>query len=398
MDLNANLCACMGVGNAGAVAYEPSPWAPMPVVASGGGTRWLTLSSLFYSAENGGGGTVYDIPSGQKTVVDSGSINALAAAGGAWAVSSNLGYRDSYGTHQPEWVPVDVDDLTGDVAVILQGSTGYGLGVTHGTGLIIISPVSAHLNGFGGSFRQGILWYRQGNTFSVWTRSTGSVELDTFPIATTSWGFADRGWLQGYRSDVGYVVFPIWPVFDPSRAIVVSRGYNYNPVFRVGPNNTLVMVSSSGAGELPGELQRYVIDLTAQTVNGTPWVMVDLTKPPQPEPEPPNPNPEPEPEPPLPQPEPEPEPMAFTTISKAQLLTNSDAGFVVARETPHQDAGFIGIQVEVSPGTWKWRFVGDDGTVEDNRDGAGSGERFVKGQSGTVIAPRGNKAYVFAVQ
>ena len=90
--------------------------------------------------------------------------------------------------------------------------------------------------------------------------------------------------------------------------------------------------------------------------------------------------------------------MPFTTISKAALLTNADAGFVVARETPHQDAGYIGVQVEVSLGVWKWRFVSDDGVVEDTRDSAGAGERFVKGQSGTVIAPRGSRAYVFAVQ
>lgn len=88
--------------------------------------------------------------------------------------------------------------------------------------------------------------------------------------------------------------------------------------------------------------------------------------------------------------------MNFSCISKHPILDRrfTDEGFVPAAPAVHQDAGYIGVK---RTDTGKYRNVSDDGAVEDNRDSAGSGERFVEGVGSTVVAVRGGHIYVFAV-
>jgi len=73
--------------------------------------------------------------------------------------------------------------------------------------------------------------------------------------------------------------------------------------------------------------------------------------------------------------------------------------FVSATVVPHPDTGFVAVKLS----TGKYRYVDNEGHVEDDRASPGAGERFVAGSSGTVIAfrPDGDPTktpYVFPVQ
>ena len=95
--------------------------------------------------------------------------------------------------------------------------------------------------------------------------------------------------------------------------------------------------------------------------------------------------------------------MKFTCITKYPIGCVPDGeenSFVPAYEAQHPDKGFIAVQRADSG---KYRYVDNDGNVEDDRSNPGAGERFIPGQSGTVIAfrPDGNLTgtpYVFPVQ
>lgn len=95
--------------------------------------------------------------------------------------------------------------------------------------------------------------------------------------------------------------------------------------------------------------------------------------------------------------------MAWTCIARfpiGHVPKGQTNDFVPATQQPHQDAGFVAVQ---RTDTKKYRYVDNDGRVEDDRDSAGAGERFVAGVAGTVIAfrPDGDPAgrpFVFPVQ
>lgn len=283
MDLSLQNLACWGIGN-GQISYEwpvPGQTVTLPHVV-GGGTRWLTDDTVAFQQIVGGAlGAVIesqDVSTGTGARLSDTGANLLVARGGEWATISNRGFRSSFGPTTPAqatWFPVDVDD-NGDLAVILNGAQNRGLGVWDGQTLVTLSDGSS----VGGAFKNGQLVYTVSGQWFSWTRAGGIVSYGALPnVALVD---ASGGWVLVYRGGIGIAVLPLW---QPAHAILVSAdAENFYPKIRAF-DPLLQIAVSRGAGELPTDLRRHVVDLTAHTVDGLPWQIVDMRHdPPGPEP------------------------------------------------------------------------------------------------------------------
>lgn len=250
----------------------------------------------------------WDLATNETKVVDPHGANQLVAGGGQWAIFSNLGYRDSHGTRNADgttkpWFPLAVDDKTGDIAITLDYD-GFNLHVWDG---ISKSPIMDGL-GFAVDFKDGKLRFRLDNVWYDWKRGVGVTRIGS--LYTLLGGCKhSAGYNLGWYPDRGVQAF--WHDWSPQEGMALLEGdaFFFNADLRADAQTALV-IGSSGAGELHGEQRELLVDFQAKTVNGVPWVTLDLTQhvaPPEPPPPPVEPPPvEPPVEPPAPPVEPPP--------------------------------------------------------------------------------------------
>ncbi len=201
-----------------------------------------------------------------------GGCDWLKAGKGRWAARGGFGaysgYRDCFGHTNPDWLPYGVDAVTGKILVCLSYATGSGLGLWDG---IILERI------YEGQLAAPLAGAAAINNGQVVARVIGGAgRLSFFPprpwpsFFISNHDFQD-GWVAGwdltYRlvaweagpSPMGYVLN-----FDETDHI----GHDYNVSVKRLDNGHILVVSSRGPGEAPGELNRYEIDPVARTVNG----------------------------------------------------------------------------------------------------------------------------------
>jgi hypothetical protein len=207
------------------------------------------------------------IAGGPSRVVDTQGANRLGACGAFWAAQTTAGYRDSRGLGRPDWSLLAVDDLTAHVALAVRTGTGYALAIWTGETLTVIEPDGADSWEDGEiSFRDGLLAYRK----------HGQVKTDPpqaiAPVPGQGVRYA-RGYLTQWQDGRGLSIRRA----GETRGIVISAdGRDFGHDMRVQDDGLILVVSSSGEGELPGELRRYVINPVLDTVNGEARPPVDL--------------------------------------------------------------------------------------------------------------------------
>lgn len=250
-----------------------------------GNPNWLRQDALVYAhVTDRNRVESLDLVTGEVTVWPAGGPNVLFAGGGVWAANGEGGYWDSHGRNpqfpnQADWSPFCVDTLTGLIGLVLDG-TQHDFCVYDGATL---TPV---LSGPGeklASFRDGVLTIAFQQTSYHWTPAAGLVTVGTLPIWVSDAARFSHGWYLGWYGPLSAQV--IWPEWDPQHAVLVSAGVeNFNAkIYRATPQDMRVsVIGASGPGELPGEQQIFTVDLAANTVDGVPWTVLDLTKVPAP--------------------------------------------------------------------------------------------------------------------
>jgi hypothetical protein len=210
------------------------------------------------------------IAGGPSRVVDTQGANRLGACGAFWAAQTSAGYRDSRGLVQSDWSLLAVDDLTAHVALAVRTDTGYALAIWTGETLTVIEPDGADSWEDGEiSFRDGLLAYRK----------HGQVKTDPPQAIAQVPGQGvryARGYLTQWQDARGLSIRRA----GETRGIVISAdGRDFGHDMRVQDDGLILVVSSSGEGELPGELRRYLINPIIGTVNGQARPLVDLLAP-----------------------------------------------------------------------------------------------------------------------
>jgi hypothetical protein len=210
------------------------------------------------------------IAGGPSRVVDTQGANRLGACGAFWAAQTSAGYRDSRGLVQSDWSLLAVDDLTAHVALAVRTGTSYALAIWTGETLTVIEPDGADSWEDGEiSFRDGLLAYRK----------HGQVKTDPPQAIAQVPGQGvryARGYLTQWQDGRGLSIRKA----GETRGIVLSAdGRDFGHDMRVQDDGLILVVSSSGEGELPGELRRYVINPVLGTVNGDARPWIDLLAP-----------------------------------------------------------------------------------------------------------------------
>lgn len=251
MDLSRGWLVAMGIGfgtvSADGVAY-----------ASGGGTQWIDDDTIIYQRQDTVDGPTSietrHLPTGIVTVVRTTGANHLVAGGGVWACwTAGDGYRDSHGRHEPAWYPLAVDD-SGAIAVCLDYAAGRDVAIVTGSSVEAVS--GGTLDALEACFREGVLIYRRT------LPAVSGVQHDGFGVAL--------GWHEGH----GLVAYRIG---SPLGLVLSSDGRDFHARIRKSlTSEERLVVSSSGAGERPEELRRYLVDMDAGTVNGKTASWVDL--------------------------------------------------------------------------------------------------------------------------
>lgn len=255
-DLSRTGRVAMGVGD-GVVSVDGV------VLCPGGGPRWLqddvlvyqrTVTPTRHQLEVGG------VPGGPPLaawVLDAAGANWCVAGHGiaAWWRATD-GYHDNRGHHAPGWYPLAVDDVTGRVAVLTDHHAGAGLAIWDGVRVITVEP--GPLDGVAACFRAGVLLYEAHGAVCAWP---GGQRYDRLGLSGTE---HDAGWRLGWsEAHQALVVIRL----GETVARVVSRsGRDFGATLRER-DGVLTVVSSSGAGEAPHEIQRYTVGPSADTID-----------------------------------------------------------------------------------------------------------------------------------
>lgn len=269
------------------VAYADRPRAEVPPAFVGieaGNPRWLNDAVMIFQAKLGG---VYSLCAWDSTNwnapitgADSRGQNELYAGGNVWAAKlNNPTYRDwGLGRSPAEntvWFPLDVDQQTGLVAI--WNDADHQLQVWGGYSLTPVTSLAALP---GPCFKDGTLLYRTSNgpKFAAWPA------LSKEPAQITVQGgragcWHSGGWRLSYPSDALGLVVHGWAskeglqIHAPGESTV----HDNNPDIQAMPDGTIQVVSAKTEGEMPSDFQRYIVNMTARTVNGHPRAWVQLT-------------------------------------------------------------------------------------------------------------------------
>lgn len=211
---------------------------------------------------------ILNLDTGQTRTVSISGASQLVAGGGTWAAwLSGEGYRDALGHRRPLWYPLDIEEQTGRVLVCLDYSHGQGLGLW--------DPVLETLE----TLWSGTIDRMAGCVDSGTAISYVGGGIQTFPerpwprLPLLDIDYRD-GWWTGWHADYGLFAWPTGP--SPLGYALSLDGFDFDPTIAVREDGHVLVASSRGAGELPGELRLYDIDLTASTVNGKARAEVDL--------------------------------------------------------------------------------------------------------------------------
>lgn len=181
------------------------------------GRACLDASTVLYQRTDGGHGRVeaYNLDTRVSYVIDPRGVNHIVGGDGLWATyqapgGGHLGYRDSFGNVQANWFPLAVKN--GRIIAKFTDAEKW----------IVVSGL---------------------NNFEF---------VDRLPVLRSRW---DWGHVFEQRG------LCVWPVGNKKHGFVVATDQeDSHPDLFEYPDGKLLVVSSSGADERPGELQRYWID------------------------------------------------------------------------------------------------------------------------------------------
>jgi hypothetical protein len=207
---------------------------------------------------------------GPYRAVDSQGANRLGASGPFWVAQTATGYRDVRGLSRADWSLLAVDDLTAHVALAVRIGDQYQLAVWDGQTLNVIEPDGADSWEDGEiSFRDGLLAYRKHGE----VRTDPPQAIAQVPGQGVRYA---RGYLTQWQDGRGLSIRRA----GETRGIVISAdGRDFGHDMRVQDDGLILVVSSSGEGEMPGELRRYLVNPVLGTVNGEARPWVDLLAP-----------------------------------------------------------------------------------------------------------------------
>lgn len=244
----------------------------IPGLETAGGGAFVSETEIIYQVCEGDACQIkiYDRVTQQSRVVDTHGANVIRAGGGVWALWSDdeRGYRDSYNNLKfPDACPLAVDDKTGAIALIEQRHGGGNIWWYDG------QTASKLIDGWvtNAIFHNGCLSLQLGN---IWRHYTDPHTFTTSP-----------NYLNEQVADIrdGLVLswtpytFILRELASPSALIINRDGQDFNgQVIRLNPSSVLI-ASSTTAGERPQDLRQYIVDIANATVNGTPVPRVDIT-------------------------------------------------------------------------------------------------------------------------
>lgn len=273
------------------VAYANENVARVPPALVGieaGNPRWLNDSVLIFQAKirQASGQEVYQLCTWDSTRwdapiqgADSRGQNELYAGGNRWAAKlNNPSYREwalnFTNNENTVWAPLDVDQATGNAAVFDLAS-----GITYiwsGASLVEVTRKAILPQP---TYKDGTLLYRTSNgpKFAAWPA------LSVPPAQITVQGgragcWHSGGWRLSYPSDALGLVVHGWASKEGLQihAPGESTTHDNNPDIQAMPDGTIQVVSAKTEGEMPADFQRYVVNMTARTVNGHPRAWVNL--------------------------------------------------------------------------------------------------------------------------
>ena len=211
-----------------------------------------------------------NVLTGDITQVQAQGCNALVAGAGVWAAwGGGQAYRDSYGTQQPTWVPLAVDDLTGQI--LINDTAGGWSSTVHWWDGVTLGPTLYT----GAPVQQGTA----SNGIGIVQVGAGMVVLPpqgwaSFPLIDFT---LSLGWVVGWSPVYNGLV--LWQASSSNLGYVLDVDlYRFNADVAVQADGHVWVVASTGAGELPGELVTYDVDPVVHTVNGQPVGLHDLSQ------------------------------------------------------------------------------------------------------------------------
>lgn len=243
-----------------------------------GNPRWLNDSVLICQAQINGQFVLVTwewTPDLSKPLVgcDARGQNFLFAGGSRWAAQLNSPtYRDSFGASNSSWFPLAVDQLTGLIAIwddVSQSCSVWG-----GANL---SPVTSQPIFAGPCFKDGTLLYRRTDqNFGAWP-ALSVPPSQVRPAGNQFNAWHSQAWRLGYFDGFGLVVY----AWAQTQGLQLHKpgddlDHDFNPDIQAMPDGTIQVVSAKTEGEAPSDLQRYVVNMAARTVNGQSRAWVNL--------------------------------------------------------------------------------------------------------------------------
>lgn len=202
---------------------------------------------------------------------------------GDWAAGlaapSGVYYRDSLGRRAEGSFAAGLgDDYTGKWCATVSYSNDSGIVILDKYGNVTTLTdgsynVGDQNAGLPVHLRNDIAAFARGNAvyFSSGERSL----VRTLGFRHTGRAHSDDLWVSSWDQTSEAVV--VWKVGDEGNALVAARGErNYYPDLHEYANGMLLLVTSAGQGDTYSDLQQFVIDPDAGTVNGVTVATVDI--------------------------------------------------------------------------------------------------------------------------
>ncbi len=236
---------------------------------------------LIQDLRNGASIASVNVVTGDISQVQGQGCNVLVAGAGVWAAwGGGTAYRDSYGRQEPNWKPLAVDDMTGEI--LINDTSGGG---------------NSTVRQWDGQNLGPVLYTGMPVTRGTSSSDVSIVQVGASMVVLPNQGWASfplidfalsRGWVVGWSPVYNGLV--LWQGSASNLGYLLAKDqYRFNAHVAIQPDGHVWVVASTGAGELPGELVTYDVDPVAHTVNGAPVELYDLSQvaPPIPPPDPP---------------------------------------------------------------------------------------------------------------
>lgn len=219
-----------------------------------------------------------DLTSETITIISEIGGNVGCGSGqGDWAagIASPNGtyYRDSIGRRVENAYPVGTgDDYTGKWCAIVSYDTDSGLVVLDKYGTV--EPITdGTFNVAYAHIRNGIVSFQRGR--AVYFSSGERSAVRTEGLRHTGKAESDDLWVSSWDQTSESVV--VWKVGDEEHALIAARGERqFYPDIHEYANGMLLLATSFSQGDTYSDLQQFLIDPVAGTVNGVVVDTVDI--------------------------------------------------------------------------------------------------------------------------